>query len=97
MPRCSDQQADSASLDRLDGTVGEVVMRWQLQEAKQRFSELVRHARADGPQVVTRHGEEVAVVVSIEEYRRLTDELPSFKDFLLAAPDLDGGRHPVTA
>jgi prevent-host-death family protein len=66
-----------------------VVVRWQLQEAKQRFSELVRHARADGPQVVTRHGEEVAVVVSIEEYRRLTDELPSFKDFLLAAPDLD--------
>jgi prevent-host-death family protein len=64
-------------------------MRWQLQEAKQRFSELVRHARADGPQVVTRHGEEVAVVVSIEEYRRLTDELPSFTDFLLAAPDLD--------
>ena len=64
-------------------------MRWQLQEAKQRFSELVRHARADGPQVVTRHGEEVAVVVSIEEYRRLTEELPSFKEFLLAAPDLD--------
>jgi prevent-host-death family protein len=64
-------------------------MRWQLQEAKQRFSELVRHARSHGPQVVTRHGEEVAVVVSIEEYRRLTDELPSFKDFLLAAPDLE--------
>jgi prevent-host-death family protein len=64
-------------------------MRWQLQEAKQRFSELVRHARAHGPQVVTRHGEEVAVVVSIEEYRRLTDDQPSFKEFLLAAPDLD--------
>jgi prevent-host-death family protein len=64
-------------------------MRWQLQEAKQRFSELVRHARAHGPQVVTKHGEEVAVVVSIEEYRRLTDELPSFKELLLAAPDLD--------
>ena len=64
-------------------------MRWQLQEAKQRFSELVRHARAEGPQVVTKHGQEVAVVVSIEEYRRLTDKLPSFKQFLLAAPDLD--------
>jgi prevent-host-death family protein len=64
-------------------------MRWQLQEAKQRFSELIRHARSHGPQVVTKHGEEVAVVVSIEEYRRLTDELPSFKEFLLAAPDLD--------
>jgi prevent-host-death family protein len=63
-------------------------MRWQLQEAKQRFSELVRHARAHGPQVVTKHGEEVAVVVSIEEYRRLTDDQPSFKEFLLAAPDL---------
>jgi prevent-host-death family protein len=64
-------------------------MRWQLQEAKQRFSELVRQARAHGPQVVTRHGEEVAVVVSVEEYRRLTDDQPSFKEFLLAAPDLD--------
>jgi prevent-host-death family protein len=64
-------------------------MRWQLQEAKQRFSELVRHARAHGPQVVTRHGEDVAVVVSIEEYRRLTEELPSFKELLLAAPDLE--------
>ena len=64
-------------------------MRWQLQEAKQRFSELVRHARAEGPQVVTKHGEEVAVVVSIEEYRRLAEELPSFKEFLLTAPDLD--------
>jgi prevent-host-death family protein len=64
-------------------------MRWQLQEAKQRFSELLRHARAHGPQVVTKHGQEVAVVVSIEDYRRLTEELPSFKEFLLAAPDLD--------
>ena len=64
-------------------------MRWQLQEAKQRFSELVRQARAHGPQVVTKHGEAVAVVVSIEEYRRLTDDLPSFKDLLLAAPDLE--------
>jgi prevent-host-death family protein len=63
-------------------------MRWQLQDAKQRFSELVRHARREGPQVVTRHGEEVAVVVSIEEYRRLTSDKPAFKEFLLAAPDL---------
>jgi prevent-host-death family protein len=69
-------------------------MRWQLQEAKQRFSELLRHARAHGPQVVTKHGQEVAVVVSIEDYRRLTEELPSFKEFLLAAPDLDGRDHP---
>jgi prevent-host-death family protein len=63
-------------------------MHWQLQEAKQRFSEIVRQAHDDGPQVVTRHGEEVAVVVSIEEYRRLTGSKPDFKDFLRSAPDL---------
>jgi prevent-host-death family protein len=63
-------------------------MRWQLQEAKQRFSEIVRQAHDDGPQIVTRHGEEVAVVVSIEEYRRLSGSKPDFKDFLLSAPDL---------
>jgi prevent-host-death family protein len=64
-------------------------MRWQLQDAKQRFSELVRYARAHGPQTVTKHGQEVAVVVSIEEYRRLTRDLPSFKEHLLATPDLE--------
>ena len=34
------------------------------------------------------------MVVSIENYRRLTEELPSFKEFLLAAPDLNGRDHP---
>jgi len=60
----------------------------QVQEAKQRFSEIVRQAYDDGPQVVTRHGEEVAVVIGIEEYRRLTGNKPDFKDFLLSGPDL---------
>jgi prevent-host-death family protein len=69
-------------------------MRWQLQEAKQRLSEVVRQAHDDGPQVVTRHGEEVAVVVSIEEYRRLNGNKPDFKDFLLSAPDLAGLETP---
>jgi prevent-host-death family protein len=62
-------------------------MRWQVQEAKQRFSELVRQARDDGPQVVTKHGEEVAVVVAMEDYRRLTGR-SDFKQFLLSVPDL---------
>jgi len=64
-------------------------MRWQLQEAKQRFSELVRRAVVEGPQVVTKHGEETAVVMSIEEYRRLARGRPDFREFLLSAPDLD--------
>jgi prevent-host-death family protein len=44
---------------------------WALQDAKSRFSELVRRARAVGPQHVTVHGREEAVVISSEEYRRL--------------------------
>jgi prevent-host-death family protein len=61
---------------------------WQIQEAKQRFSELVRHAEADGPQVVTRHGREVVIVLAAEEYHRLQSGLPDFKEFLVSAPDL---------
>ena len=63
-------------------------MSWQVQEAKQRFSALVQRALDEGPQVVTRRGEEVVVVISAREYRRLTRPAPGFADFLLAAPDL---------
>jgi prevent-host-death family protein len=63
-------------------------MAWQLQEAKQKFSQLVRCALDEGPQVVTRHGQEVVVVVSAEEFRRLTGQTPDFKEFLLSGPDL---------
>jgi prevent-host-death family protein len=61
---------------------------WQVQEAKQKFSELVQRALDDGPQVVTRRGAEVVVVVSAAEYRRLTENKPDFKTFLLSGPDL---------
>lgn len=61
---------------------------WQVQEAKQRFSELLRRAREDGPQIVTRHGEDVAVVIDIEEYRRLARPRPDFKKFLVTASEL---------
>ena len=64
-------------------------MPWQLQEAKQRFSELVRRALEEGPQVVTRRGEEVVVIVKAEEFDRLRRREEDFKDFLLGAPDLD--------
>ena len=63
-------------------------MPWQVQEAKQRFSALVRRALDEGPQVVTRRGEEVVVVISAREYRRLTRSAPDFAAFLLSAPDL---------
>jgi antitoxin Phd len=60
-----------------------------VQDAKQRFSELIRTAQADGPQVVTRHGEEIAVVIGITDYRRLKGETVEFKDYLRAGPAFD--------
>lgn len=63
-------------------------MAWQVQEAKQKFSELLRRASQEGPQVVTRHGEEVAVLLSAETYRKLTYRTGrDFKQFLIEAPD----------
>lgn len=62
-------------------------MAWQLQAAKQHFSELVERARRDGPQVVTKHGKEAVVVVSVEEYRRLRGGGPSLVEFIRSAPD----------
>jgi prevent-host-death family protein len=62
---------------------------WQLDEAKQRFSELIRSVEADGPQFLTRHGEEVAVVVSIAEYSHLRNTGRDFKAFLQSPPDID--------
>jgi prevent-host-death family protein len=45
--------------------------RWQLQDAKARFSELLRRVHSEGPQLVTVHGREEVVVVSAEEFHRL--------------------------
>src|ERR1700678_981540 len=44
---------------------------WLLQDAKERFSELVRRVRSEGPQHVTVHGRDEVVVIAVEEFRRL--------------------------
>lgn len=62
---------------------------WQLQEAKQRFSELVRTTLDDGPQVVTRNGEEVVVVVPAAEWRAAQRPAKDFLTFLREGPSLD--------
>lgn len=64
-------------------------MAWQLQEAKQRFSELVHRAQTDGPQVVTRHGREVVVIIDFSEYWHLTERRKDFRDFLLSFPSME--------
>jgi len=62
------------------------VQRWQLQDAKQQFSRVVDQARAGEPQLVTRNGKEVAVLLGVDEYRRLTSHGGDFKKFLLDGP-----------
>ena len=58
---------------------------WKLQDAKARFSELIDKALTEGPQVVTRHGKEEAVVISVATFRDLERRArPSLKELLLA-------------
>ena len=58
---------------------------WQVQEAKARFSEFLAASMEEGPQVVTKRGVQAAVLVPIEEWRRLERAAkPSLKDLLLA-------------
>ena len=69
---------------------------WQLQEAKNKFSQVVREALDSGPQVVTRHGESVVVVLSSDEYDRLTKSQSDLVTFFRNSPavgvDLDLAR-----
>lgn len=69
---------------------------WHAAEAKQNFGKLVETAGRDGPQVVVRHSEPVAVLMSIADYRSLKRQADrEFAEFLLASPleaeDFDRG------
>jgi prevent-host-death family protein len=59
-------------------------MIWQLQEAKNKFSEVVQRAMSEGPQIVTLRGVRKAVVLSAEAYDELTAKKPSFTEFLVS-------------
>lgn len=63
--------------------------RWQVQDAKSRLSEVIERARTEGPQTITRHGAERAVLLSIEDYRALAAHKPDFKAYLLGGPKID--------
>ena len=62
---------------------------WQIQEAKQRFSEMIRAVTSQGPQVITRHGEDIAVVIDVREFHRLTRAAVNLTDILLGGPKVD--------
>ena len=58
---------------------------WPVQDAKSRFSELLSACISEGPQLVTRRGAETAVLVDINEWKRLNAAArPSLKSLLLA-------------
>ncbi|MFC9896226.1 type II toxin-antitoxin system Phd/YefM family antitoxin [Nocardia sp. NPDC127579] len=59
---------------------------WPLADAKAKFSELIDRVEREGPQVVTKHGREVAVVVPIDEWRRKTQRQGSFAEFMAVSP-----------
>lgn len=60
--------------------------KWQLQEAKNQLSEVVRKAQSDGPQVITLHGNDAAVVVSAKDYGRLSRPRGKLVDFFRKSP-----------
>jgi len=59
---------------------------WQLQEAKNKFSQVVKEALDKGPQVVTRRGKEVVVILSSEEYERLKKSQSGVIEFFRNSP-----------
>jgi prevent-host-death family protein len=74
---------------------------WLLQDAKARFSELVRRVHSEGPQRVTVHGRDEVVVISADEFRRLKGDLTgeALIGALQASPhrdvDLESSRAPM--
>lgn len=64
---------------------------WQLQDAKNRFSEVVDEAARSGPQVITRRGVEAAVVVSAADWAKLARRRSPLIEILRRAPRVHGG------
>jgi len=61
------------------------VKAWPVQDAKARFSEMLDACVADGPQLVTKRGAEAAVLVDVDEWRRIEAQArPTLKELLLA-------------
>jgi prevent-host-death family protein len=61
-------------------------VKWQLQEAKNRLSEVVRKAQSEGPQVITLHGSDAAVVVSAKDFGRISRPRGKLVDFFRKSP-----------
>ena len=59
---------------------------WQLQEAKQKLSKVVDAALNQGPQIITRHGKEVVIVIGYERFKIMTSSDQKLSDFFRNSP-----------
>lgn len=59
---------------------------WQIQEAKNRLSEVIERALHDGPQMISRRGKQVAIVVSVEEWKRHARPNKTLVEFFRESP-----------
>jgi antitoxin Phd len=64
---------------------------WQLQDAKNRLSEVVDQAASSGPQIITRRGVDAAVVVSAADWARMARKRTPLIEILRRAPRVPGG------
>ena len=63
-----------------------MITAWQLQDAKNKFSEVVENAINSGPQEITKRGVKAAVVLSIQDYEKLKKKRGSLADFFKQSP-----------
>jgi prevent-host-death family protein len=59
---------------------------WQLQEAKNKLSQVVDEAVKQGPQIITRHGVEVAIVIAYDQFQKMTAAKQKLSDFFRNSP-----------
>lgn len=59
---------------------------WQLQEAKAKFSEVVKLANQEGPQEITMRGQPTAILISLEDFKKIKGKKPSLVSLLRSSP-----------
>ncbi len=66
---------------------------WQLQEAKAKFSKVVKEAIQHGPQIITKRGVETAILISIKDYKKINKKKTSLSQFFRNSPLKDVDLH----
>ena len=61
-------------------------MNWQLQDAKNKLSQVIDMVLSDGPQVITRRGKEVAVILPVKDYKQMKESKCDLVDFFRKSP-----------